>query len=95
MKQFRIRQLLESIAWSSVALAAFKAFLWLDGPRYITTAAPVRTNGFSIWVLWLAAGIAAGNAVGALVGRRRAWSIVGICWVFLLSVLWDYLSYFG
>ena len=94
MRQFRIYQLLESIAWLSVAMAAFKALLWLDGPRYITTAAPVRTNGFPIVVLWLVAGIAAGNVVAALFGRRRAWSIVGVCWTFFLIVLWDYLSYF-
>ena len=94
MRQFRIRQLLESVGWLSVAMVTFTTFLRLDGPRYVTTAGRVREGGLPLLLLWLVSGIAAGNMVAAFLGRRTAWSIVGICWMFFLIILWDYLSYF-
>jgi hypothetical protein len=94
MKQFQLRQLLESVGWLSVAMASFQAFLRLDGPRYVTVAGRVRDGGLLLLVLWLVAGVASGNVIAALFGRRTAWSIVGVCWVFFLILLWDYWSYF-
>jgi hypothetical protein len=91
MKQFRIRQMLESVAWTAVAMAAFQAFLRLDGPRGLTTG--TWRNDLPL-LLWIVAGIAAGNVVAAFLGRRVAWSIIGICWMLFLILLWDYWSYF-
>jgi hypothetical protein len=94
MRQFRIRQVLESVAWTAVAMAAFQAFLRLDGPRSLTTRPWFERDGIRLLALWMVAGVAAGNAVAALFGRRGAWSVVGICWMLFLILLWDYWSYF-
>lgn len=83
MRQFALRQILESIGWLSLGLAVFRTFVWANRSAYTDDYYWEWADAI-IWTTWIITGVAFGNAVAAFAGRRIVWSILGICWTCFL-----------
>jgi hypothetical protein len=80
MRQFRISQALESMAWLSLGIAVFKAYLSVIASNHNTLAFRQWEIGV-VLLLWLIGGVSLGNVFAAFSGRRIVWSIIGVCWM--------------
>jgi hypothetical protein len=93
MRQFTLRQLLESIAWISLGLSACRAFAWASDPwRFPHKLEPLGAP--ILLTLWVVIGTAFGNVVATFCGHRLAWSFIGVAWTLFAAIGLSYLGFF-